>query len=159
MTGTIRYNLDPFDQYSDKEVWEALEKAHLKDVISKEDGNNDFDQGLLTAVDAEGDNFSVGEKQLICLSRALLRGNKILLLDEATSSLDTKSESQIQEALKELMKNRTTLVVAHRLSTIENADLILVLHNGEIIERGTHNELIERGEHYADLHRLQFKSS
>jgi subfamily B ATP-binding cassette protein MsbA len=82
-----------------------------------------------------------------------------LLLDEATSSLDTKSESQIQEALKELMKNRTTLVVAHRLSTIENADLILVLHNGEIIERGTHNELIERGEHYADLHRLQFKSS
>jgi len=88
-----------------------------------------------------------------------LKNSPFLLLDEATSSLDTKSESQIQEALKELMKNRTTLVVAHRLSTIENADLILVLHNGEIIERGTHNELIERGEHYADLHRLQFKSS
>ena len=88
-----------------------------------------------------------------------MKNSPFLLLDEATSSLDTKSESQIQEALKELMKNRTTLVVAHRLSTIENADLILVLHNGEIIERGTHNELIERGEHYADLHRLQFKSS
>ena len=88
-----------------------------------------------------------------------MKNSPFLLLDEATSSLDTKSESQIQDALKELMKNRTTLVVAHRLSTIENADLILVLHNGEIIERGTHNELIERGEHYADLHRLQFKSS
>ena len=94
-----------------------------------------------------------------CNWQAYIENSPFLLLDEATSSLDTKSESQIQEALKELMKNRTTLVVAHRLSTIENADLILVLHNGEIIERGTHNELIERGEHYADLHRLQFKSS
>ena len=96
---------------------------------------------------------------MFAIGRAVLKNSPFLLLDEATSSLDTKSESQIQEALKELMKNRTTLVVAHRLSTIENADLILVLHNGKIIERGTHNELIERGEHYADLHRLQFKNS
>ncbi len=135
------------------EIQTAIELANIDQFTSE------FPKGLDTIVGDRGAMLSGGQKQRIAIGRAILKNSPFLLLDEATSSLDTKSESQIQEALKELMKNRTTLVVAHRLSTIENADLILVLHNGEIIERGTHNELIERGEHYADLHRLQFKSS
>ena len=138
---------------SEKEIQTAIELAKIDQFTSE------FPKGLDTIVGDRGAMLSGGQKQRIAIGRAILKNSPFLLLDEATSSLDTKSESQIQEALKELMKNRTTLVVAHRLSTIENADLILVLHNGEIIERGTHNELIERGEHYADLHRLQFKNS
>ena len=140
-------------QKSEIEIQTAIELAKIDQFTSE------FPKGLDTIVGDRGAMLSGGQKQRIAIGRAILKNSPFLLLDEATSSLDTKSESQIQEALKELMKNRTTLVVAHRLSTIENADLILVLHNGEIIERGTHNELIERGEHYADLHRLQFKSS
>lgn len=138
---------------SEIEIQAAIELAKIDQFTSE------FPKGLDTIVGDRGAMLSGGQKQRIAIGRAILKNSPFLLLDEATSSLDTKSESQIQEALKELMKNRTTLVVAHRLSTIENADLILVLHNGEIIERGTHNELIERGEHYSDLHRLQFKSS
>ncbi len=138
---------------SETEIQTAIKLAKIDQFTSE------FPKGLDTIVGDRGAMLSGGQKQRIAIGRAILKNSPFLLLDEATSSLDTKSESQIQEALKELMKNRTTLVVAHRLSTIENADLILVLHNGEIIERGTHNELIERGEHYADLHRLQFKSS
>ena len=140
-------------QKSEIEIQTAIELAKIDQFTSE------FPKGLDTIVGDRGAMLSGGQKQRIAIGRAILKNSPFLLLDEATSSLDTKSESQIQEALKELMKNRTTLVVAHRLSTIENADLILVLHNGEIIERGTHNELIERGEHYSDLHRLQFKSS
>ena len=138
---------------SEIEIQTAIELAKIDQFTSE------FPKGLDTIVGDRGAMLSGGQKQRIAIGRAVLKNSPFLLLDEATSSLDTKSDSQIQEALKELMKNRTTLVVAHRLSTIENADLILVLHNGEIIERGTHNELIERGEHYADLHRLQFKNS
>ena len=138
---------------SEIEIQTAIELAKIDQFTSE------FPKGLDTIVGDRGAMLSGGQKQRIAIGRAVLKNSPFLLLDEATSSLDTKSESQIQKALKELMKNRTTLVVAHRLSTIENADLILVLHNGEIIERGTHNELIERGEHYADLHRLQFKNS
>jgi len=140
-------------QKTDIEIQAAIELAKIDQFTSE------FPKGLDTIVGDRGAMLSGGQKQRIAIGRAILKNSPFLLLDEATSSLDTKSESQIQEALKELMKNRTTLVVAHRLSTIENADLILVLHNGEIIERGTHNELIERGKHYSDLHRLQFKSS
>ena len=130
--GTIRYNLDPFDQYTDNEVWLALEKAHLKDVINKEEGNGEVGKGLQTLVEAEGDNFSVGEKQLICLSRALLRGNKILLLDEATANVDMKTDSLIQSTIKEAFADCTVMTIAHRLHTILNYDRILVLKDGEV---------------------------
>ena len=111
-----------------------------------------------TVIGENGVRLSGGEKQRLSIARAMLKKSSIILLDEATSSLDTKSESQIQEALKELMKNRTTLVVAHRLSTIENADLILVLHNGEIIERGTHNEEKKRNQ-YSSPHSYFFNAN
>ena len=102
--------------------------------------------------------LSGGQRQRVAIGRAILKDAPILILDEATSSLDTKSEFQIQEALKGLMHDKTTLVVAHRLSTVESVDQIIVLDKGRIVEQGTHQELIENGSYYSDLHRLQFSS-
>lgn len=102
-----------------------------------------------------GRSLSVGERQLLSFARALARDPRILVLDEATSSVDAEAEAQIQAAVGELMRGRTSLVVAHRLSTILNADEILVLHHGEIRERGTHRSLLAEGGLYERLHRLQ----
>ncbi|HSH42158.1 MAG TPA: ATP-binding cassette domain-containing protein, partial [Arenicellales bacterium] len=100
-----------------------------------------------------------GEKQRIAIARTLLKDPAILILDEATSSLDTRSEKAIQTALQQAAKDRTTLVIAHRLSTVIDCDEILVLDRGEIVERGTHEKLLALGGHYAELWRLQQKSS
>jgi subfamily B ATP-binding cassette protein MsbA len=100
--------------------------------------------------------LSGGQRQRISIARALLKNAPILILDEATSALDTESERLIQAALKELMRNRTTLVIAHRLSTVESADRIIVIKAGQIVESGTHAELIELQGQYAQLHSLQF---
>jgi len=99
--------------------------------------------------------LSGGQRQRLSIARAILKNPPILILDEATSALDTESERLVQEALENLMKNRTSLVIAHRLSTVRNADLICVFHEGEIVERGTHNELIEMDGRYKRLHSLQ----
>jgi len=111
---------------------------------------------LHSKVEERGTNFSAGERQLIGLARALYRSPEILLLDEATSSVDSETESVVQRAIERALEGRTAIVVAHRLSTIRNADRILVFHKGQVAESGTHEELLAKGGIYARLHRLQF---
>jgi subfamily B ATP-binding cassette protein MsbA len=113
-------------------------------------------QGLDTMVGDRGVLLSGGQKQRIAIARALLKNAPILILDEATSALDAEAERHIQAALTRLMRDRTTFIIAHRLSTVEQADRIIVLDSGAILESGTHSELIERGGLYAQLYKLNF---
>jgi subfamily B ATP-binding cassette protein MsbA len=113
-------------------------------------------QGLHSRVGEGGVLLSGGQRQRIAIARAILKNAPILVLDEATSALDTESERLIQDALQRLMRDRTTLVIAHRLSTVEHADRIVVLDRGRIVERGSHAELLAAGGAYAALHRMQF---
>ncbi len=133
-----------------EEIERAAEAAHVLEFALK------LPDGLETMVGDRGTRLSGGQRQRIAIARALLKDAPILILDEATSALDSESERHIQTALETLMSNRTTLVIAHRLSTVENADRILVISAGRIAESGTHAELIENGEQYARLHKLQF---
>jgi subfamily B ATP-binding cassette protein MsbA len=136
--------------HSREELLRAAEAAHVLDFA------NELPNGLETRVGDRGALLSGGQKQRVAIGRALLKDAPVLILDEATSALDSKSERHIQEGLAELMKNRTTLVIAHRLSTVENADRIIVLDAGRIVESGTHAELLAAGGHYAVLYRMQF---
>ncbi|MDJ0940668.1 MAG: lipid A export permease/ATP-binding protein MsbA [Woeseiaceae bacterium] len=135
---------------SEEELLAAAEAAHVTDFVK------DLPDGFDTFVGDRGVLLSGGQRQRIAIGRALLKNAPVLILDEATSSLDTKSERRIQQALNVLMKDRTTLVIAHRLSTVENADRIVVLDDGRIVESGTHNDLLAAGGHYAALYRMQF---
>jgi len=137
-------------QHSHEELLQAAEAAHVLEFA------NELPDGLNTNVGDRGVLLSGGQRQRIAIGRALLKNAPVLILDEATSSLDTKSERRIQQALDELMKNRTTLVIAHRLSTVERADHIIVLDRGRIVESGTHKELLDRDGQYATLYRMQF---
>ena len=137
-------------QCSRADLLRAAEAAHVIDFVKE------MPEGLETMVGDRGVLLSGGQRQRIAIGRALLKDAPVLILDEATSSLDTKSERHIQDALKHLMKNRTTLVIAHRLSTVEGADRIIVLDKGSIVESGTHRELIAHDGLYADLYRMQF---
>jgi subfamily B ATP-binding cassette protein MsbA len=119
------------------EIEEAAKKAHALEFISK------LPQGFQTVIGDRGTKLSGGERQRVSIARAFLRNVPILILDEATSSLDHASEKAVQEALNELMKDRTTLVIAHRLSTVREVSQILVVRDGQIIERGTHQALID----------------
>ncbi|MGR9117209.1 MAG: lipid A export permease/ATP-binding protein MsbA [Gammaproteobacteria bacterium] len=136
-----------------EKIERAAEDAYAMNFISK------MPMGMQTEIGENGVKLSGGQKQRLALARALLKDAPVLILDEATSALDTESESYIQKALQKVLTNRTTLVVAHRLSTIENADMILVLDNGRIVEQGKHNELLEKGGAYARLYAMQFKES
>ena len=133
-----------------EQVIEAAKRAHAHKFIVQLPGGYD------TVIGEDGGTFSQGQKQLLCIARVMLTDPAILLLDEATSSIDTRTELQVQAAFDELMAGRTSFVVAHRLSTIRNADCILVMRDGQIIERGTHDELLAAGGFYAELYRSQF---
>jgi ATP-binding cassette, subfamily B, bacterial len=135
---------------TDEEIVAATKAAAIHDRIME------LDEGYDTVVGERGYRLSGGEKQRIAIARVILKNPHILILDEATSALDTHSERLIQAALEPLMKGRTTLAIAHRLSTILAADVILVVNNGEIVERGTHQELLELGGVYAQLYNEQF---
>jgi subfamily B ATP-binding cassette protein MsbA len=135
---------------SEEEVMRAAAAANALGFIQ------DLPEGMRTLVGERGVKLSAGQRQRIAIARALLHDPRILLLDEATASLDNESEALVQDALHRLMRGRTTLVVAHRLTTVERADQILVLDHGEIVERGSHTELLEQGGLYAKLYRRDF---
>ena len=151
-SGTIRENIryGRLDA-TDAEIEEAARMVHAHDLIMG------MEQGYDSDVGESGDRLSTGEKQLISFARAVLADPRIFVLDEATSSIDTKTEQMIQEAISHLLHNRTSFLIAHRLSTIRKADVILVVHDGKIIERGTHAELLRQKGHYYNLYRNQFE--
>jgi subfamily B ATP-binding cassette protein MsbA len=140
-----------FDNVTEAEVVAAAKASYAMEFIER------LPNGFNSLIGENGVLLSGGQRQRIAIARAILKDAPILILDEATSSLDTESERYIQSALEELMKNRTTLVIAHRLSTVEHADKIIVLDQGKIIETGNHETLLAQNGHYAKLYRMQFK--
>ncbi len=150
-SGTVRENIAyGKPAASDYEIVSAAVAAHADGFIKR------LPDGYDTVIGEDGGSLSQGQKQLLCIARAMLSLPSMLILDEATSSIDTRTEIYVQKAFDEMMKGRTSFVVAHRLSTIRRADLILVMDSGRIVERGTHAELLEKGGFYANLHNSQF---
>lgn len=151
-TGTLRENIAyGMLDATEEQIREAARRAHLEDFISS------LPKGYETQIGERGLKLSGGQKQRLAIARMFLKNPPILILDEATSALDTETESIIQAALTELAKNRTTLVIAHRLATIRNADRIVVVTEDGIAEEGGHDELIEQGGIFANLHRVQYQ--
>lgn len=150
--GTVKENIAyGKPDATDQEIIEAAKSAHIHNFIMR------LEKGYDTVLDCDGGNISQGQKQLLCIARVMLTHPPMLILDEATSSIDTRTEIKIQRAFDELMCNKTSFIVAHRLSTIKNADLILVMNNGNVIEKGTHEQLLNKGGFYANLYNSQFE--
>lgn len=151
--GTIAENVayGALHDASEEEIRDALRAANLMDFV---DGLPD---GLNTQVGENASQLSGGQRQRLAIARALIKDAPILILDEATSALDNESERQVQISLERLMAGRTTLVIAHRLSTVQKADRIMVLHDGKVVEQGTHQELLDHGGRYAALYQMQFQ--
>ena len=150
--GTLKENLRYARlEATDLQIEKACRLARLDEVVSR------MPDGYDTLVGERGYRLSGGEKQRVAIARVLLKDPRILILDEATSSLDSQTEAQIQDALRPLLRGRTTFAIAHRLSTVLAADKILVLDRGRIVEEGTHAELLASGGLYADLYEIQFK--
>lgn len=150
-SGTIKENICfGKEDASDKEIMEAIKQAHCLSFIEQ------LPNGINTIISEDGGMLSLGQKQLLCIARLMLLKPPILILDEATSSIDTRTELKIQEAFNTLMKGKTSFIVAHRLSTIVNADIIIVMNNGNIVEIGNHNELIAKNGFYKSLYMAQF---
>jgi ATP-binding cassette, subfamily B, multidrug efflux pump len=150
IAGNVRLGRADLD---DEQVRRALAAVHAAPFVER------MPHGLNTPVAERGATLSVGQKQLLSFARALAFDPRILILDEATSSVDTDTEYLIRDALKVVMRGRTTIAIAHRLSTIQDMDRILVLHKGELRESGTHQELLGRRGIYHRLYQLQFKDS
>jgi len=151
--GTIRENIAyGNDEYADDEeaILTATKAAHVDDFVRR------LPNGYDTLINEEGTNISQGQKQLITIARAFLADPEILILDEATSSVDTRTEGLIQNAMNNILQGRTSFVVAHRLSTIRDADKIIVMQQGDVVETGNHEQLMEQGGAYADLYNAQF---
>jgi ATP-binding cassette subfamily B protein len=152
-TGTVMANIRfARPSATDDEVIDAVRKLDFLDLIGS------LSAGFSTQVGERGTNLSLGERQLVCFARAMLADPRILILDEATSSVDAMTEARIQRALTRLLQGRTSFVVAHRLSTIRHADLVLVLDHGKIVERGTHRQLLAADGAYAELYRQFVRS-
>jgi ATP-binding cassette, subfamily B, bacterial len=148
--GSVRENLLlARPEATETDLWQALEAAHAADFVRR------LPEGLDTPIGERGVRLSVGEKQRLTIARVILKNPPIVILDEATASVDTLTEHKIQAALDRLMKDRTVLIIAHRLSTVRKADQIIVLQQGRIIEQGSHQTLIRRGGHYARLWAIQ----
>lgn len=151
-SGTIEENIRYGKRdASEEELWEAVRTVHAEELISY------FPDGLETKVGERGRSLSTGQRQLISFARAILSDPSILVLDEATSSVDAYTEAIIQEALEELLKNRTSIIVAHRLSTVIDANRIIVMDQGKIVEEGTHQSLLKKGGKYTELYRKYFE--
>jgi ATP-binding cassette subfamily B protein len=149
--GTVASNIAVGDATPDRaKVEAALRRIDAYDLFQRRPG------GIDASVQERGENFSAGERQLIAFARALYRDAPIIVLDEATASVDSDTEARIQRALDELMKGRTALIIAHRLSTVRAADRILVFQRGHLVEQGNHLELLRLGGLYSKLHRLHF---
>ena len=149
--GTIKENIAyGRPDASDEEIVNAARAAHAHSFIKR------LPNGYDTQIGEGGGSLSQGQRQLICIARIMLTLPPLLILDEATSSIDTRTELKIQDAFMKLMEGRTSFIVAHRLSTIREADLILVMKDGHILEIGKHDELIEKGGFYKTLYNSQF---
>ena len=150
--GTIRENICMGrPDATDEEIMEAAKASHAHNFIKR------LPKGYDTVIAEDGGNLSQGQKQLLCIARVMLCLPPMLILDEVTSSIDTRTEMKIQEAFGRMMKGRTSFIVAHRLSTIEEADIILVMKDGHIIEQGNHEDLLAAGGFYANLYNSQFE--
>jgi ATP-binding cassette subfamily B protein len=136
---------------TEAQIWEAVRMVSADEVISR------LENGLDTDVGEGGDLLSTGEKQLISFARAILADPRILILDEATASVDTITEAKIQAAMESVTAGRTCLMIAHRLSTVRNADMILVVKKRRIVEQGTHPELLARNGYYYELYTRQYE--
>ncbi len=135
---------------SEEEIIAAAKAAHAHSFIKR------LPQGYDTEIGEDGGSLSQGQKQLLCIARVMLCLPPMLILDEATSSIDTRTELKIQNAFAKMMEGRTSFIVAHRLSTIQTADIILVMKDGNIIEQGNHETLLKKGGFYANLYNSQF---
>jgi len=150
-SGTIKDNIAyGRENATDEDVINAAKAAHVHHFITA------LPDGYNTLIGEDSSNISQGQRQLLTIARAFLADPDILILDEATSNVDTLTEIYIQRAMDALMKGRTSFVVAHRLSTIRDADMILVMNEGRIVEIGKHEELLERNGFYADMYKSQF---